>query len=326
MVLLYPIKFGYTAMAIPVIDFSCADRKANAQHLVRAMETVGFLYLDNVPGFDKKREQLLHEEAKWFFSLPPDDKLMVSPKNWNKQSSNVYRGYVPINLEQGHLREQYEMGQDLPVDDADRCSGNPLYEATPWPSGERGEAFHQLMMAHYSAMQEAALEFLKLLALGMGLSEDHFAHKFTPKPTSSLRIMHYPTYRETGEARLTCEEHYDTTFVTFLATCGYEGLEVMSGEKGIWRAVDPRPGSLVVNIGDLLSRLSCRRLKATQHRVQDIGRDRFSIPFFFEPRFDSKFEFPLDSSTITYGPWIIKQVTRFKYQYGHLEEFLASLS
>ena len=203
-------------MSIPVIDFSsacCSDGStataAAARDLVHAMETVGFVYLDNVPGFDKQREQRLHEEAKWFFSLPLEEKLLVAPKNWNKQSNNVYRGYVPINVEQGHLREQYEMGGDLPADDPDRCAGNPLYEPTPWPSGERGEAFHQLMIGHYNVMHDAGMKFLQLLACGLGLDEDHFAHKFTPKPTTSLR--HYPTYRETGEQRLTCEEHFEVT-------------------------------------------------------------------------------------------------------------------
>ena len=305
---------------IPVIDFSLACSSTAARDLVYAMETVGFVYLDNVPGFDKQREQQLHEEAKWFFSLPLEEKLLVSPKNWNKQSSNVYRGYVPINVEQGHLREQYEMGGDLPADDVDRCSGNPLYEPTPWPRGERGEAFHQLMISHLSAMHDAGMKFLQFVACGLGLKEDHFASKFTPKSTSSVRVMHYPTYRETGDQRLTCEEHFDSTFVTFLATCSYEGLEVLL-DSGVWSAVEPRPGSLVVNIGDLLSRLTGRRLKATQHRVQDIGRDRFSVPFFLEPRFDGEFEFPLENRTIMYGPWVIQHLRRHSFQYGHLEDY-----
>lgn len=308
---------------IPVIDFSCEDRNANARNLVCAMETVGFVYLDNVPGFDKEREQRLHEETKWFFSLPLEDKLAVSPKVWNKQSTSVYRGYVPINVNQGHLREQYEMGGYLSVDDEDRCSGNPLYEPTAWPSGQRGDSFRRLIMEHYAAMLDAGIKFLELMEIGLELDKDQLVRKFTPKmrSVSSVRIMHYPTYRsEVGEQRLTCEEHFDSTFVTFLATFSYSGLEVLT-ENGAWIPVTPRAGSLVVNIGDLLSRLTSRRLKATQHRVQDIGKDRFSVPFFLEPLFDSEFEFPLESRTIKYGPWVIAHLRRHKYQFGHLEDF-----
>lgn len=306
--------------SLPVIDFSsaCSDAVA-ARDLVHAMETVGFVYLDNVPGYDRQQEQRLLDETKWFFSLPLEEKLLVSPKKWNKQSKNVYRGYVPINVEKNYLREHYLVGDDLPGDDPDKYSGNPLYEDSPWPGGERGEQFHKIMMSHYTAMRNAAMRIVRLLAIGLGLDEDHFACKFSPKCTSNLKILHYPTYRETEKQRLTCEAHSDASFVTLLATWSYRGLEVLKTDEVTWAAVEPRPGSLVVNIGDLLSRLTSRKLKATQHRVQDIGIDRFSMPFFFEARYDSEFEFPIDSKTITYGPWAMEKLsTDGKYEFGSL--------
>ena len=86
------------AMAsLPVIDFSSLDRQANAVQLTQAMETIGFVYLDNVPGYDREVESKLHKAAEWFFSKPLEEKITVSSKNWNKDSSGVYRGYVPIN-------------------------------------------------------------------------------------------------------------------------------------------------------------------------------------------------------------------------------------
>lgn len=122
-----------TMASLPVIDFSNPHRQATAAQLTKAMETVGFVYLDNVPGYNKEVEGKLHKAAEWFFSKPLEEKLTVSSKKWNKNSSGVYRGYVPINLDEGHLREQYEMGEILPEDDPDRNSGNPLYEPTTWP-------------------------------------------------------------------------------------------------------------------------------------------------------------------------------------------------
>lgn len=304
---------------LPVIDFSSPDRLANARDLVSAMETVGFVYLDNVPGFDRDLEERLHKASDWFFSLPLEDKLRLSPKKWNEHSTCVYRGYVPVNVPENHLREQFEMGGDLDFDDPDRNSGNPLYEPTAWPPGEEGEVFHRLMMSHYDAMIDAGMEFLRLTAIGLGMDEHTFDRRFLPKSVSSLRIMHYPTYGDTTEPTLTCEEHFDSTFVTLLVTFSYSGLEILK-EDGQWMAVEPRPGSLVVNIGDLLSRMTSRRFKATQHRVQDIGKDRFSVPFFFEPRSDSMFEFPGESETILYGAWILRHLRRHKYQFGHLPD------
>ena len=79
---------------------------------------------------------------------------------------------VPVNVTEGHLREQYEMGEVLPEDDEYRNSGNPLYEATPWPTDEdKGTQFRELMMTHYHAMTNAGMEFLRLTAIGFGLDE-----------------------------------------------------------------------------------------------------------------------------------------------------------
>ena len=140
---------------------------------MKAMETVGFVYLDNVPGFNKEVEENLHKAASWFFSLSLDEKLRVSPKKWNPDAKGVYRGYVPINEAEDHLREQYEMGEILPVDDSDRNSGSCLYEPTPLPR-EGSLPFRELMYTYYYAMINAGLEFLRLTALGLGLDEHIF--------------------------------------------------------------------------------------------------------------------------------------------------------
>lgn len=318
--------------SLPVIDLSCSDRQANAKQLTKAMETVGFVYLDNVTGYNKEIEEKLHKAAEWFFRKPRDEKIKASSKNWNKDSEGVYRGYVPINLDEGHLREQYEMGENLPEDDPDRNSGNPLYEPTPWPSEDDAEIpFLELMMSHYHAMINAGMEFLRLTAMGLGLDEHVFDDRFLPKSVSSLRIMHYPTYKGAAsnaatvtssscDLNFTCEEHTDTAFVTLLVTFSYPGLEILK-EDGEWMGVAPRPGSLVVNIGDLLSRLTGGRFKSTYHRVRDMGIERYSVPFFFEPRFDGKFDFPDDLGTIYYGPWVIQRMRRHKYQYAHVPDF-----
>ena len=306
---------------LSVIDLSSSDRLGNAKKLTEAMETVGFVYLDNVPGFDKEAEKNLHKAAEWFFSRPLEEKKLVSPKKWNKHAKGVYRGYVPISVEDGHLREQYETGETLPEGDPDVVSGNPLYEPTPWPKEDGGDIpFRQLLMTHYKAMASASLEFVRLTALGLGLDEDVFVRKFLSKPVSSLRIMHYPTYGKSDKPTFTCEEHIDFAFVTLLITFSYPGLEIRQ-EDGSWMAVEPRPGSIVVNIGELLSRLTNGRYKATYHRVRDTGIERYSVPFFLEPCFYSEFEFPDDSSKIMYGTLAIKRMRRHTYQYEHVPEF-----
>ena len=101
-------------------------------------------------------------------------------------------------------------------------------------------------------MINAGLEFLRLTALGLGLDEHEFKERFWPK---SVSIIHYPTYQPTRESTFTCEEHIDTVCVTLLVTFNYLGLEILR-DDGTWMSVAPRPGSLIVNIGDLLSQLT----------------------------------------------------------------------
>ena len=310
---------------LPVIDFSeSADRTQKSKDLTKAMEEIGFVYLDNVPGFDKQVEDRLHDACKWFFGLPLEEKMKISTVNWNSSAKGMYRGYMPINVERDQLREQYGTGETLPDDDPYRLSGNPFYEATPYPFPDKKEGieFRELIESTRQVLTKASLEFFHLLAIGLGLDEDAFDEKFVPRQLSTLRLMHYPTYKAVRSDlnTFTCEEHVDTVFVTLLITFGYAGLEIERSD-GSWMKVPPRPGSLVVNIGMLLSRLSNMRFKATKHRVRDIGGDRYSMPFFLEPRGDAQFTFPDDSSTIVYGKWAIDKMRRFKYQFGHLPDY-----
>ena len=85
---------------------------------------------------------------------------------------------------------------------------------------------------------------------------------------------------------ITIAEHTDTGFVTLLSTLGYPGLQLLSNGK--FQSVKPVPNAFVINIGDMLSRITNYSLKATLHRVIDIGNDRFSSPFFFEPHYTAK--------------------------------------
>jgi len=87
--------------------------------------------------------------------------------------------------------------------------------------------------------------------------------------------------------KLTTPEHTDSGFLTLLSTFNYPGLQVDIG-GGVYKSIKPRPNVLVVNIGNMLSRITNNELKATWHRVLDIGVDRYSSPFFFEPKYTAE--------------------------------------
>ena len=305
--------------SLPIIDFSNHDRQDTAMKLAEAMETVGYVYLDNVEGYNKEVEAELLQAAKWFYSMPLEEKLRYSPKKWNKDAKGVYRGYIPLppDTTEHRLVERFIMGEILPDDDPERRSGNPLYEPTPMPFSEF--TFCEVMKSHYSCMLNAGMEFLKLTAIGLGLDENIFNNKFIPKSVSTLQLMHYPTYvKKEGESLLTCGEHQDKLFVTFLTTFG-PGLEYQR-EDGLWVGIEPRPGSLIANIGIILSQLTDGRFKAVRHRVRDIQKDRYSIPFVLEARSDAKFDIPNSTGSITYGPWLVKQLRKSTYAFRHLPD------
>ena len=122
------------------------------------------------------------------------------------------------------------------------------------------------------------------------------------------------------DLRLTTPIHTDSGFLTLLSTFGYPGLQVDVGE-GVYKSVRPVPNTMVVNLGDMLSRTTGYRLKATKHRVLDIGVERYSSPFFFEPRYaasiPSTIEHLTSASEITdeecvyFGHWVIGKMSLF---------------
>ncbi|KAK3093075.1 hypothetical protein FSP39_010740 [Pinctada imbricata] len=311
-------------MSVPIIDMSKVkdERKEMAAKIVKALETSGFLYLDNVPGLDHKK---LFETCKWFFSQPWEFKEKLQRNAWSPENKNYFRGYFPVVAKEPSRKEGFEIGRDVDRNDPSVRPENWFYEPNVWPEGQ--EEFKSYMKQNYEVMHETAMEMLRLIAIGLGLEEDAMVYLFAKKPCSTFRIMHYPPWDgkppenaliEDGKV-LTTPDHSDSNFITLLINFNYVGLERLSPE-GQWVAVPPRPGSLIMNIGDLLDRMTGNRFKATRHRVIDIGVDRYSIPFFLEPEFEADVgrnflaEAGKDHVIESYGRYMI-HVTKYVRKY-----------
>ena len=118
------------------------------------------------------------------------------------------------------------------------------------------------------------------------------------------------------EYRLVTPEHTDSGFLTLLTTFGYPGLQVPI--DGVYKFVKPEPNNIVVNLGDLFSHVTNFRLKATQHRVMDIGCERYSSPFFFEPKSSAVIPSNILNTAeeqteppVVYGRWLATRMKRF---------------
>lgn len=325
-------------LRLPTVDISKAKthRSEVAQTVVDGLESTGFLFIENVQ--DLNYDQL-YKCCQWFFGLPMETKKTLLRNIWNSESSNVYRGYFPVSENEPSRKEGFEFGRDVDPNDQTIAPGNWFYEKSVWPNEDGTFPFKKILLETYDYMHETALEILQLAAIGLGIDEHAFEPIFSTRPMSTFRLIHYPPWGQTPPANaviedgkvVTTPDHTDSSFLTLLTTFNYKGLEILAPD-GRWVELESRPNTLVMNIGDVFSRMMGGRFKATRHRVIDIGIDRYSVPFFLEPSFDgdiginflSKYgsEGP-DHVVEKYGPWVMntmKNVKKF-FEYRHLPEF-----
>jgi isopenicillin N synthase-like dioxygenase len=313
-------------MAIPE-----SDRREAARQLVVALEDPGFLYLQNVKGYQPDE---LFQHTKWFFSLSTEVRMSLARNTWNPSNTNHYRGYYPTVPGMTCHKEAIEFTEELPGDDPDILSDNYAYEPNMWPPENLPGAleFRKYSMSYYQSMCELGLEIVHLLAIGLKKEEHYFDKIFLHKPMSTLRYMHYPVRQEPVPETakkdglvLTCLEHTDTVFATFLSTFNNKGLQIL--RNGSWVDVDVRPECLVMNAGDALVKAT-GRFKATRHRVIDHGKERYSVPFFLEPGYYSEIgqyareNQPQNVEVVAkcsedepmqYGPWLARRMEAKNY-------------
>ena len=146
-------------------------------------------------------------------------------------------------------------------------------------------------------MHGFAIKLLRYFAIGLGKSEDYFDPWFKNECGSTFRAIHYKprigTFTEKkGNIEnedlfnLVTPEHADSGFITLLTTFMFEGLEVEINGK--YEKIKPLKNAIIVNIGNMLERISNNKIKATMHRVRDIGVERYSCPFFFDPKYSAR--------------------------------------
>jgi isopenicillin N synthase-like dioxygenase len=316
-----------TTLELPIIDLSKAytDRKECAKKVVHGLENVGFLFIDNVSNLDNDG---LFKACKWFFDKPMEFKRTVMRNFWNPENKNIYRGYFPVVEGEPSRKEGFEFARDIRENDPTVADNNWFYEKSPWPAEDGTFPFKTFLQEHYEILHNTALEILRLAAIGLGIEENAFDDIFADRPCSTFRIMHYPpwvsdppqsAYTEDGKLLIT-PAHTDTNFLTLLTRFNYSGLEIQT-QTNEWVEVDPRPGSLVMNIGDTFSRMMGGRFKATCHRVIDIKADRYAVPFFFTPSYDGDIGINFmskatgqgpDHKRERYGPWVLDVIKNQK--------------
>ena len=261
-----------------------ADPEAFAATLRRDFEATGFAVISD-HGLDQPVIVAGAAAAKAFFALPDEEK-----RHWHVAGQAGARGYTPFGVEtaKGHrrpdLKEFWHIGRDLP-------EGHDYRAVMPenlWPARPPGfrEALHDL----YEGFDALGRELLEAVALGLRLPRNWFADK-TALGDSILRLAHYPPVGPEASG-VRAGAHEDINVITLLLGAEEAGLEILT-RQGRWLPVNPPPGTLVVNVGDMLQRLTNQVLPSTTHRVvnpplERRGVARLSMPFFvhFQPDFE----------------------------------------
>jgi len=218
-----------------------------------------------------------------FFDLPEP------VKNRYRSAAGGQRGYTPIGIEQARdqtipdLKEFWHTGREMGPD-------NPwpdILEPNPWPKEVPG--FRNKAYGLYEALDNLGSKILQIIALSLDLEQCWFDRR-ADRGNSVLRAIHYPPIRDRQTSAVRAARHEDINLITLLIGSNEAGLQILSRE-GSWIEVTSIPGTIVVNIGDMMKRLTNHVLPSTPHRVVNppgakADQARYSIPFFIHPNPD----------------------------------------
>lgn len=273
-------------MAIPTVDladFLSGDpaRKADfVQKLGKAYEEVGFVAVKN-HGIPDELIAQLYQYVQEFFSLPLEQK-----KRYEIPELAGQRGYTSFGKEHAKgsdapdLKEFFQYGQ-VPRD------GFKEEEYTPNVQVEQVKPFNPTFESAYRAFEQSGKALLQAIALYLNLDE-HYFDEFVHNGNSILRAIHYPPITQEPKSAIRAEQHEDINLITLLVGASADGLEILT-KQDEWVPVTSLPEQIVVNVGDMLQRLTNNKLRSTTHRVVNPKRElwhtsRFSIPFFLHPK------------------------------------------
>lgn len=307
---------------IPTVDLSLftqggADqKKAFVEQLGDAFHRVGFVAVVN-HGIPKSLVEGFYAASKAFFALPEDVKRKYEVPGLAGQ-----RGYTSFGKEHAKqskvadLKEFFQIGQEVP-------QGHPLKAQYP-ENVQLSEIpeMTQLGVQLYRAFEKAGGQLLEAIALHLDLPPDYF-EKQIEYGNSILRSIHYPPITEEPQSAIRAEQHEDINLITLLVGASAGGLQLLNS-KNEWVPIMPEADEIVINVGDMLQRLTNNYLKSTTHRVVNPPREewhlpRLSIPFFLHPVSDMDLSC-LESCVTADNPLHYEPITAGQYLDERLRE------
>jgi isopenicillin N synthase-like dioxygenase len=273
--------------SLDLADFTGSDASKKAKFvetLGNAYQNIGFVAIKN-HGLTDALTKKLYDTIQAFFTLPDDVKEKYEIPGLAGQ-----RGYIGKGKEHakgrktGDLKEFFHVGQH--VTDGDLIKSQ--YPDNVWV--DELPEMEKTGLEAYKILESTGVQMLRAIAIHLGLEEKYFDAK-VKNGNSILRPIHYfpiENPENIPEDAVRAAEHGDINLITLLMGASADGLQVLRRD-GKWIPITALPDQLVVNVGDMMERLTNGKLKSTIHRVvnppkEEMKSSRYSIPFFMHPR------------------------------------------
>lgn len=270
--------------SIPNLNFAkwsqgTENEKAEfVKELGAAYTDIGFITIRN-HGFGEEVQDELYHKASEFFGLEKSIKAAYEIDGLAGQ-----RGYTSFGKEHAKgneaadLKEFWQVGQPSPAYEGPEYHNNVSVAELP--------EFAPSFKLAYQQLEGIGRELLKAIAVYLELDINYF-ESWVQGGNSILRAIHYPPITIDPGNSVRAGQHEDINLITLLMGASAEGLQVLN-KNNEWIGITAIPGSLVVNVGDMLQRLTNGVMKSTTHRVvnpprEKWGTSRYSIPFFLHP-------------------------------------------
>lgn len=301
------------------VNGTAEQRKQFSDDIGNAFNETGFVTITN-HGLSKELINELYSEVKELFSLPEETKLkyekieLAGQRGYTSKGKETAKGFkVP------DLKEFWQIGQTVTDNDPVKDEYPENLQVTELPE------FNPTTLEIYKKLEAAGSQILKAISVYLELPEDYFDDKIH-NGNSILRCLHYfpildPDALPPDAVR--AGAHEDINLITLLIGASADGLEVLTRD-GDWFAIKAEGEDVVVNVGDMLQRLTNGKLKSTTHRVVNPPREmmkysRYSVPFFLHPRSEMDLT-SLDSTIDAEHPKLYSDITAGDYLDERLRE------
>lgn len=258
------------------------EKEAFSKSLFSGLKEYGFIIL-NDHGVNTDLLDDAYAKLERFFSLPEEVK-----KSYISPNGGGQRGYTPFGEEHAKdadvhdLKEFWHVGREI-------SSTHPYknyYPDNVWPSEDHVPDFKNIFAQLYKELDQVGHSLLESLSGPLDLPKDYF-DKMVKDGNSILRLLHYPKIPEDADPRcVRAAAHEDINLITILVAASASGLQ-LKDRDGSWLDVETQKNNLIVDAGDMLSRISNDVIPATTHQVvnpaNEENKSRYSMPYFMHP-------------------------------------------